>query len=374
MGRLLQCLLKQTLFVSAFLFLCFSFQSFQIEQSPYLIKVDSELIRFVANSDDHESLILTNLEEGSEYQIFVAALKPSQNVSIVKINKQLSFLNSSHITFKAKESNHIEFSFDSNEFTEFYVSVIPSEEQPNLSLNKMPVLSVNSGVSDQFLVEDVFIGGGCFDVSNISFNTDPGSRGTFNNGGTNIGLDEGMILATGNIGVAVGPNNQTNAQVASGGGFDQDLFDLSGSTIYDAAIMEFDFEPTTDTVRFNYVFASEEYCEWTGNINDVFGFFLSGPGINGPFSSNSINIATLPNGQYVSINNVNHYTNASFYTSNTTPATNSSGDPDCNGHPLGSLPATDEVQFDGFTVVLEAVAVVQPCQTYHIKLAIGDAF
>ena len=373
MGRLLQCLLKKIFLATALLFLCFSFQSFQIEQAPYLIKVDTELIRFVANSDDHKSLVLNNLNEGSEYQIFVAALKPSQKVSIAKINKQLSFLNSSHIVFKAKEYNHIEFTFNSNEFTEFYISVVPSEEQPNLTLNKMPVLSVNSSVTNQYLVEDVFIGGGCFDITNITFSTDINSRGTFTNGATNIGLDEGMILATGNITTAIGPNNTPGAGGGSSGGFDQDLFDLSGSSINDAAIMEFDFEPTTDTVRFNYVFASEEYCEWTGSFNDAFGFFLSGPGINGPFSNNSINIATLPNGQYVSINNVNHYTNATFYTSNTTPGTNSNGDPDCNGHPLGSLPATDELQFDGFTVVLEAVAVVQPCQTYHIKLAIGDA-
>ena len=374
MGRLLQTtqvkLLSMLLIIGSTI-LC---QSFQLPGNPYLINVDEKLQRFIGNSDDHSTIVLGGLEEGELYRVYVSPLLGNADVQLKSINKQLSFIGNSIILFEAQKENTFQFNFgDEKALTEFYFSVEPVEEEAIVANNKMAVISVNSNVTDQYLVEDVFIGGGCFDVTNITFNTDPGSRGTFANGQTNIGLEEGMILATGNISVAASANTQTGASAGSSGGSDPDLTQLAGTGINDAAVMEFDFEPTTDTVRFNYVFASEEYCDYTNsNFNDVFGFFLSGPGINGTFTNNAINIATLPNGQYVSINNVNHTVNQGFYVSNTTPATNTGGG--CGGaHPLGTAPAINEVQYDAFTVILEAVAVVQPCQTYHIKLAIGDA-
>ena len=91
---------------------------------------------------------------------------------------------------------------------------------------------------------------------------------------------------------------------------------LNGEQTYNAAILEFDFVPYADTVAFNYVFGSEEYPEYappeSSTYNDVFGFFISGPGIIG-----YENIAQLPNGNgVVSINNVNAVTNTQYYISN----------------------------------------------------------
>ena len=70
--------------------------------------------------------------------------------------------------------------------------------------------------------------------------------------------------------------------------------------INDVAVLEFDFIPSSDNVTFKYVFASQEYFAYENSqFNDVFGFFISGPGIVGPYASpagfpnGSINIATI---------------------------------------------------------------------------------
>ena len=59
------------------------------------------------------------------------------------------------------------------------------------------------------------------------------------------------------------------------------------------AFWEFDFVAAGDTVSFDYVFGSDEYETWINTqYNDVFAFFLSGPGITGSYDSP----AGFPNG------------------------------------------------------------------------------
>ena len=46
---------------------------------------------------------------------------------------------------------------------------------------------------------------------------------------------------------------------------------------------EFDFHAGGDSISFNYVFGSDEYPAYVNTqYNDIFAFFLSGPGITGP--------------------------------------------------------------------------------------------
>ena len=226
----------------------------------------------------------------------------------------------------------------------------------------MAVIEVSGGTADD-LIRNVLIGGDCFDVTGVTFDGQGGQIGSFSQGLTNVGFATGMIMATGDIGVAVGPNNQDNASAGYGIATpDGDLATLSGGSIFDRAGIEFDFTPTQSPLTFNYVFASEEYCEYVNTqFNDVFGFFISGPGFAG-----SQNIAVLGGGVPVAINTVNHLTNSGLYVNNT-PA----GGTLC-GQAASFLPSTNELQFDGYTRQLVASAPVQTCQTYHIKLKIGD--
>lgn len=215
-----------------------------------------------------------------------------------------------------------------------------------------------TGLSIENLIEDSLISG-CIQVSNVTVNA-TGQYGYFNKNGSDFPFQSGLILANGDVYNAQGPNTLMGAGNDINGGSDPDLELLCpGYTIYDATVLEFDLTPAIDTLIFDYIFGSEEFPEYVNSsFNDVFGFFLSGPGINGPYSNNSINIAVLPNDEPVTIDNVHNY---NYYTAFPTSDSTSAGS--YNG----------AVQYDGNTISLTASAYVQACETYHLKLAIGDA-
>ena len=219
------------------------------------------------------------------------------------------------------------------------------------------------------LVEDVLVGGGVV-VSNVTYTGDTGAIGSFNGASTNLGLASGILLTTGTVlnsaGGGIfggqegphGPNDSGSAGTDNGAAGYQSLTDIAAEETYNAAILEFDFIPQSDTVRFKYVFGSEEYPEFVdAGFNDVFAFFISGPGFGGTF-----NMATIPGtgGTPVTIDNVNDNVNSSFYINN--------GD----GSESPQNGSDSYIQYDGFTVVIEAVAKVECGETYHLKIAIAD--
>ncbi|MCB0792948.1 MAG: choice-of-anchor L domain-containing protein [Flavobacteriales bacterium] len=230
-------------------------------------------------------------------------------------------------------------------------------------------LVVNNTQTPAQLVQNVLLGGGVT-ASNITFNGAPANviteqAGEFNSTNANVGITSGILLATGDVANALGPNDDGGS--TTGGGFwgqtDVDLETLAGNTINDAAVLEFDFLVTGDSLKFNFVFASDEYLEFVGSqYNDVFGFFLSGPGISGPYQNNAANIALIPNtSTAVAINNVNSTSYPQFYVDNGDGFT----------APYNNDPFY--VQYDGLTTVLQAGAQVICGETYHIKICVGDA-
>jgi hypothetical protein len=139
-------------------------------------------------------------------------------------------------------------------------------------------LIIDNTMTPEQLVQNVLIGSGVT-VSNIVFTGNQSNAiGSFSNGNTtNLGIDEGIILSTGIAAEASNPasyNASTNNFVAG----DPDLNALPGVIgTNDAAILEFDFIPQSDTLTFRYVFGSEEYPEFVNSYNDVFAFFITGP-------------------------------------------------------------------------------------------------
>lgn len=210
------------------------------------------------------------------------------------------------------------------------------------------------------LVQNVLLGSGVT-VSNITYNGTPTSIGEFDGTNCNVGLASGIVMTTGtvlNTGDGPhGPNNNGSAGVDNGAPGIGLLNNVVGGTTYNAAVLEFDFVPYSDTVRFNYVFGSEEYPEYVGSqFNDVFGFFISGPGIPGGIQ----NIARLPNGQAVAINNVNAGSNQALFVNN--------GD----GSSSPQNGSANYIQYDGFTKVLTAESKVQCGETYHLIITVAD--
>lgn len=194
-------------------------------------------------------------------------------------------------------------------------------------------------------------------VSNITMNCPTGAAGTFNGSATNLGIGAGVLLTTGSVAVAAQPNVGGAAGSDNGGLGDNELTLLGGDPTFDACALEFDFVAVCDTISIAYVLASEEYDEFVcAGVNDVFAFFITGPGLA------NVNIATVPGSAVpVSINTVNLgtgvggpgcvTTNSAYYTQNLTNTTH---------------------EYDGQTVRLEAKTWVQPCSTYHVKLVVAD--
>ena len=131
----------------------------------------------------------------------------------------------------------------------------------------------------------------------------------------------------------------------------------NGRPIADANIFEFDIVPQGNFISLDYVFASEEWPHNSCDSGaDVMAIMLSGPGIVG-----EKNIAVLPG------------TN--------TPVTTQTV------YPIGTLckeggtaaspyyvdnTAGENVIFNGFTKVLRAASMVQPCQPYHVRVMVAE--
>ncbi|MCC6726718.1 MAG: choice-of-anchor L domain-containing protein, partial [Saprospiraceae bacterium] len=250
-----------------------------------------------------------------------------------------------------------------------------------LLCDAMPAIAQQMEVTDattapitpENLITNIFLGDGV-EVLNVDFQGDPLSVGYFKNGDNAVGIPRGIVMTSGrsastDCGIAVeGGADCVGSNFTSydndSGAADVDLSSIAanGLAVFDVAKFTITFIPTSDTLRFKYVFASEEYPEYgCSPFNDVFGFFISGPGLSGPYENNAINIARIPGTTTpVTINNVHPQNplnasctplNAQYYNSN-----------------LGNNQPT----YDGYLDVFVAEVVVIPCQTYVIKLALSD--
>ena len=243
-----------------------------------------------------------------------------------------------------------------------------------------PMISQSQIVVDSLSIEeyvqDVLLGSG-IQATNITYTGCFAQIGYMHEGtASGLGIDGGVVLSSDYAKNIQVPNpgyslwNLPNCPTSSG---DADLLNIANSvpgmigqsfsvsSVNDMSILEFDFVPTGDTLRFNYIFGSDEYLTWVNSgFNDIFSFLLSGPGITGPYASpagfpgGAVNIAQVPGSNPplpITISSVNNNLNNEFYIDN---------------------PTNQIIGVNGYTVVLEAWHEVTCGETYHIKLAIAD--
>jgi len=250
----------------------------------------------------------------------------------------------------------------------FFISYIAYSQNPYITVDA-------SAYSHEELVTEILIGSTCATVGNIesTTGTDFGNLngiGYFENENPKFPIETGIILMTGDISEAPGPAGSPQ----SDGGWpgDQQLFNYiqslgfdPGITGYrDATILEFDFTPVTDSVSFNFVFASNEYGEFQCDYSDAFAFFLENQ-VTGNISNLAlvpnvpgevpISVTTIRDGTYnLNCGSVNPEFFETFYGA-------------------GGLPMADSpINFFGHTVLMQAWSNVTPGITYRMKLVIAD--
>ncbi len=230
----------------------------------------------------------------------------------------------------------------------------------------------NTTYSPQELVEK-FIGAknsSCVTISNVSVTggniTAPGSSyGYFGKGTSSFGMDEGIILSTGNVLLAPGPKSSSVQSVtATNWGGDPDLAEATGlplSNLSNATILEFDFKSSlSNKVSFRYMFLSEEYRPDNCQYSDAFAFLLK----KADNSESYRNIALVP-GSNIPV------------TSTTVSGADQGRCTPQNVQYFGgfigfSNPSVSPTNFNGQTKILTAVADIVAGELYHIKLVIAD--
>tara|TARA_R110002096_G_scaffold378222_7_gene572152 strand:- start:26625 stop:27881 length:1257 start_codon:yes stop_codon:yes gene_type:complete len=225
-----------------------------------------------------------------------------------------------------------------------------------------------SYTAEQFLKDWLLQSQSDLIIDNVKFTGNPMSIGAFINESPEVLMDKGIILSTGNVFDAKGPNRLSNTSTRTSRLPDADLQAIATGIVMDAVSIEFDLIALRDSIEFTYVFASEEYPEFVGRgVNDIFGFFITEIGSK---ALSPLNIAKLPSSStVVSIDQVNHRRNEEFFLKSDF----------YNSHNTAFWEVNKEMfmrayvfEFDGFTVPLKAVARLKSGKKYRLKMAIGD--
>ena len=242
-----------------------------------------------------------------------------------------------------------------------------------VSTSGLGQVDIDSDYSIDQYVNDILLGDGV-EAFNITYTGGASQLGYMTGGEGDLMISDGLVLSSDAAENISCPPIQNGCTDCLGMDFnDPDLLTIANSvppligqnfavsSVNDGCILEFDFTASGDSISFNYIFGSDEYETWINTqYQDVFAFFLSGPGIVGEFDSpagfpdGAINIAGVPDSDPylpITISSVNSGTNALYYVNNQ---------------------SEQDICILGYTQSFTAEASVQCGQTYHIKLAIAD--
>ncbi len=220
------------------------------------------------------------------------------------------------------------------------------------------------------LVNNVLINSPCVSATNITWRTgtDFGSSngiGFFQNTNSSLPMQSGVILSTGNILNAPGPNttllNDGSPTWIGDTNLDATMAAAGISmTSTNASVLEFDFTPISPNFSFDFIFASEEYGNFQCLYSDAFAFLLTNMN-----TGVTTNLAVVPNTNTP----ISVVTIRDFQYNSSCPSVNPQYFGGFNG---GSNVANAAINFNGQTQVLTAASALSPGVPYHIKLVIAD--
>jgi hypothetical protein len=209
-----------------------------------------------------------------------------------------------------------------------------------------------------------YLQGNGISINNLVINCDSQAYGKITAGVSSFPMGEGMILSTDKINEIPNPASYFASFDFLNSSDGIDIYNSVFQQTHDGCALEFDAIPAFNNIYFEYTWASEEYPEYVCSYNDAFLLLVSGPGINGNYSNNALNIAILPdNSSIVSINTVHENVQSS--------GTNSPCYITFDSLYIDNIDDTSIV-FDGYTQMLTAGINLNPGDTYHFKIVLAD--
>jgi len=220
-------------------------------------------------------------------------------------------------------------------------------------------LWVDDGPNPQELAQ--WIMGPGVTVTNAKYTGATVAQGIFGNGiACGLPIDSGVILSSGYISSAVGPNLAPDL----GSGPSEDLGEPGDAELdtlvpanlgvtHDAAVLEFDVTSPSNSITFQYIFASAEYPDFVDQFDDVCGIFVDETNIALiPGTLDPVSVDTVNDGD----SNSNNPVNSQYFVQNY-----------CT-----DVPPPININYNGLTTLLTAQTQITPNIPHHIKIAVAD--
>lgn len=238
--------------------------------------------------------------------------------------------------------------------------------------------------TNEELVKKVLLKSQCITIENIKWKTgtnynrrprgkkNPNGIGYFKKNKSVFPFNDGLVLSTGDVLKASGPNTEEQAEGNTYWLDDPELRSILKNTLkeqklspfmYNATVLEFDFSAISNKISFNFIFASDEYGSLQCRYADAFAFILTDLQ-----TQEKKNLAVVPDTTIpVSVVTVRDKKN----------------NPDCDSqheqyfdkytnYGTDASALNFPINFKGYTKPLLAQSEVIPGRKYHIKLVIAD--
>jgi Secretion system C-terminal sorting domain len=208
------------------------------------------------------------------------------------------------------------------------------------------------------LATNVFSNASCNAITNVT-SSSGGGVAYFQNSNPNFPLQSGIVISSGNASLITGLNAQIST--VGSGLSDANLATILGvSNFTDASFLSYNFVANSNSLSFDYLFASEEYGNYQCTFSDGIAFILTDL-----ITGISTNLAIVPGTTLpVSTNTIRN----NLYNTNCASV---------NSQFFGSYNETNPVStsgtnFNGQTLKMTANGTVIPNRAYKLKIVVAD--